>query len=75
LADEQRSSPCVEVAFGERERFLDAQPGAPQHDDDRAQPPAVAVLAGVAHHGDDLLNRRRVGRVRSPCYAAAFPRV
>jgi hypothetical protein len=42
---------------------LNAHAGAPEHDDQRAQPPTVAVVAGVAHDGDDLVDRRRVGRV------------
>jgi hypothetical protein len=49
--------------FGERERLVDAQPGAPEHDDHRAQPEPVAVIAGLAHDGDDLIDRRRVRRV------------
>jgi hypothetical protein len=52
--------------LGERERFLDAQPGAPQHDDHRAQAPAVTVIRGVAHHRYDLIDRRRIGRVAHP---------
>ena len=42
---------------------MDAQPGAPEHDDQPAQPPAVAPVAGGAHDGDDLLDGRRIGRV------------
>jgi hypothetical protein len=38
-ADKYRSAPRVEVVLGQRERLLDAHPGAPQHDDHRAQPP------------------------------------
>jgi hypothetical protein len=34
--------------LGERERLLDAQPGTPEHDVHRAQPPAVTVIGGVA---------------------------
>jgi hypothetical protein len=37
----------VEVVLGERERFLDAQPRAPQDDDHRSHAPAVAVVGGV----------------------------
>jgi hypothetical protein len=53
----------VEVAFAERQRFLDAQPAAPEHDDQCAEPKAVAVVAGLAHDRDDLLHGRRVGGV------------
>ena len=49
--------------LGERERFLDAEPGASQHDDHRSHAPAVTVIGGVAHDGHDLLDGRRVGWV------------
>jgi hypothetical protein len=67
----------VKVALCQRERFLDAPAGALElaHDDDRAQPPAVAVLAGIAHHGHGLLNRRRVGRILKPFVARRPSRV
>jgi len=32
-AHQDRAAARIEVAFGEGERFADAQPGAPQHDD------------------------------------------
>jgi hypothetical protein len=44
----------VEIVLGERERFLAAQPRAPQDDDHRAHAPAVTVIGGVAHDRDDL---------------------
>jgi hypothetical protein len=56
-ADEQRSAARVEVGLGERERLVDAQAGAPEHDDQAAQPAAVDAVAGTAHDGDDLLDR------------------
>src|SRR5215207_6002858 len=62
-ADEQRSAACVEVGLGERERLVDAQARAPEHDDQPAQPAAVDAVAGTAHDGDDLLDRWRVGWV------------
>jgi hypothetical protein len=35
----------------------------------------MRVLAGVAHHADDLLNRWRIGGVRAcPCYGAGVQR-
>src|SRR3954469_21361399 len=55
VAHQHRSTPVVEVMLGQRERLLDAQPGAPDHDNHRAQPPPVAVRAGVTHDGDDLV--------------------
>jgi hypothetical protein len=53
----------VEIVLGERERFLNAQPGAPQDDDHRSHAPTVTVIGRVTHHRHDLLHRRRVGRV------------
>src|SRR5919108_2269455 len=35
---------------------MDAQAGAPEHDDQPAQPAAVHAVAGGAHDGDDLLD-------------------
>jgi hypothetical protein len=35
----------IEVALGEGERFLDAQPGPPQDHNQPAQPAAVRVVA------------------------------
>ena len=75
VADQQRSAPLVEIVLGERERLLDAQPGAPQHDDHRSHAPAVTVIAGVAHDRDDLLHRGRVGRVAHPLVARRAPGV
>ena len=37
VAHEQRAAPRIEVVFAERERLLDAQASAPEHDDQRAQ--------------------------------------
>jgi hypothetical protein len=73
VADEHRSALGVEIVLGERERLLDPQPGAPQDDDPRAQPEAVAVVRGVAHHRDDLIHTRRVGRVRRPLLRGGRP--
>jgi hypothetical protein len=63
VADEQRPAARVEVVLGERERLLDAEPGAPQDDDRRSHAPAVAVIGRVAHDRHDLLHRRWVRRV------------
>src|SRR5215210_1018606 len=56
-SDQQRSAAPVEVGLGERERLADPQASAPEHDDQAAQPAAVDALAGLAHDGDDLLDR------------------
>jgi hypothetical protein len=34
---------------------------------------AVAIMAGLAHHGDDLIDRRWVGRVALPLIAWRDP--
>ena len=36
----------IEVALAQRERLLDAQPAAPEHDDERPQASAVPVIGG-----------------------------
>ena len=61
-----RSAPLVEIVFCELERFLDAQSGAPEDDDDRSHAAAVTVVRAVAHDRHDLVHRRRVGRVAHP---------
>jgi hypothetical protein len=60
---EQRAATRVKVRFAERESLVDAQARAPQHDDEGAQSCSVHAGAGVSHHGDDLGDRGRVGRV------------
>jgi hypothetical protein len=67
--DEQRSATPIEIAFGERERLMDPQSGAPQDDDQPAQPATVDAVAGAVHHGHDLLDRWRVGRIAHPLVA------
>jgi hypothetical protein len=44
---QQRSAARVEVGLGERERLADAQPGAPEHDDQRAQPATMDGVGGI----------------------------
>jgi hypothetical protein len=68
-AHEQRSAPRIQVGFGERECLVNPQASAPEHDDQPAQPAPVDAVAGVAHHRDDLLDRRRIGRVADPLVA------
>jgi hypothetical protein len=63
VTHEQRSATLVEVSLAEIERLSDAEPGPPQHDDQSARAVTVDIRAGVAHHGDDLLDPGRVGRV------------
>jgi hypothetical protein len=54
---------AIEVGLAERERFVDAQAGAPQHHNQSAKPPPVHTVAGDPHDRDDLLDDRRVGRI------------
>src|SRR5207244_4579181 len=68
---EHRPTPWVKVLFAERKRLLGAQPAAPEHHDHRAQPETVRVIAGVAHHADDLLNGRWVGWVEHALVAGS----
>jgi hypothetical protein len=42
---------------------VDAQAGAPEHDDQSAQPRSVQAVSGVTHHRDDLVDGRRIGRI------------
>ena len=63
---QQRPAPRIEVGLGERERLADPQASAPEHDDQPAQPVAVDTVTGVAHHADDLLDRRRIRGVAHP---------
>ena len=52
---------------------MDPQPGAPQHNDQAAHPPTVPPVTGLAHDGDDLIDRRWVGRLARPLLAGARP--
>jgi hypothetical protein len=65
----QRPAARIEVGLGERERLTDPQASAPQHNDQATQPAAVDTVTGVAHHSDDLLDRRRIGQVAHPVVA------
>jgi hypothetical protein len=65
----------VEVVFCERERFVNAESAAPEHDDQRAHTPPVEALHGEAHDGDDLLDGRRVGGIELALVARRAPGV
>ena len=75
VADEQRPAPLVEVSFAERERFLDALTCPPEDHDEPSQALPVWAVAGCAHHGDNLLNLRRIGRVTMAFVAGRAPRM
>jgi len=68
-AYQQRAAPWVKVLLSKRQRVLHAQSAAPEHRDQRPDSCAVAIVTGVAHHGDDLLDGRRVRRVLLPLVA------
>jgi hypothetical protein len=53
----------IEIAFAQRERFLDAQSRSPHDHDQSAKAPTVPIVSRGAHNGDDLLHLGRVGRV------------
>jgi len=72
---QQRSAARVEVGLGQGERLADPQAGAPEHDDQAAQSAAVDAVTGVAHHGDDLFDRRRIRGVAHPLVARRPPGV
>jgi hypothetical protein len=59
--DQQRSPSRIEIGLAEPEGLVDAQAGAPKHDDQSAQPRSVQAVSGVTHHRDDLLDGRRIG--------------
>ena len=54
---EQRAAAPIKIGLAQRECLVDAKAGAPQHDDQSSQAAAVYPVAGVAHDGDDLLDR------------------
>jgi hypothetical protein len=52
---------------------VDAEPGPPKGDDERAQTTVVRTIAGRPHDGDDLLDGRRIGRVAQPLVVRRTP--
>src|SRR5690348_11191713 len=62
-ADQDAATRRIEVALGEREGFVDPHPRALEQDDQRSGPQSGRSAAGETHDWDDLLDRRRVGRV------------
>jgi hypothetical protein len=53
----------IEVGLAQGERFVDAKAGAPQHDEQPAQPPTVQTVADDLRDRDDLRDGRWVGRI------------
>jgi hypothetical protein len=56
-------APLIEIGLGQRQRLVDPQPGAPEHDDQTVEAIAVSGETGVAQNRDDLIDCQRVGRV------------
>jgi hypothetical protein len=63
----------VKVVLAERKRFLNTQPAAPEHDDQRPQPEAMAIVAGLAHDRDDLFHGRGSAGQRNPLLRGGRP--
>jgi hypothetical protein len=62
-ADEDRAAHVVEVGLLKRQGFADSESSSPKQHDQRAQPLAIRAVSDAEHHRDDLLDRRRAGRV------------
>jgi hypothetical protein len=63
----------LKIALGQGERFADAQPRAPEHNDQAPQPEAIDVLAAGPRHGDDLLDRGWIRRAAQPLLRGGRP--
>jgi len=73
-ADEDRAAHDVEVGLLKRQGFADSESRAPKQHDQRAQSLAIRANSDGSHHRDDLLDRRRVGRVVLALVARRAPR-
>ena len=73
MPDQNRAPTLIEIGLGQRERLLDAQPRAPEHHDQGVDAMPVAIVRGLAHDRDDLIDRRRVRRVRLTLVARGNP--
>jgi hypothetical protein len=49
----------VEIGFTERNRFMDAQPCAPEHDDHGAKSATADAIPGCTHDGHGFLDLGR----------------
>jgi hypothetical protein len=63
MPDEHSTTGTIEVTFLESERFADPDPGAPEQHNQRTKSATVVAVTDTAHHGDDLLDRRRISRI------------
>jgi hypothetical protein len=62
-SDEHRAAGRVQIALLKCERFADSQASSPQQHYQGAEAMALGAVADRPHHGDDLLDRRRVSRM------------
>ena len=62
------------MGLGQRQRLIYPQPGAPQHDNHRAQAVPVMITPGLAHDRDELIDRRRIGGIALALVARGDPR-
>ena len=63
----------IKIGLGQRERLLDSQPRAPEHHDQGVDAMPMAIVPGLAHDRDDLIDRRRVRRVGLTLIARGNP--
>jgi hypothetical protein len=73
VPDQDRAAALVQIGLGQRERLLDPQTGTPQHHNQGVEPMTVAIIPGLAHHRDDLVDWRRVGGVGLALVARGYP--
>jgi hypothetical protein len=73
VPDQNRTASLVQIGLGQRERLLDPQTGAPKHDNQGVEAMTVAIIPGLAHHRDDLIDCRRVGGVALALVAQGYP--
>jgi hypothetical protein len=63
----------MEVGFGQRQRLIDPQPGAPEHDDQAGEKVTVASSLSLTYDRDDLLDCGRVSRVAPTLLRGGLP--
>jgi hypothetical protein len=61
--NEYAAAGSVQIALLECEGFADSESGAPEQNDERAEPVALGAITDCAHDRDDLFDRRWVSRV------------
>jgi hypothetical protein len=74
VSDEHRPAGRVNIGLDQRQCLGDPQAAAPEHRDHPADAQTVAILAGLAHDRDDLLDPGRVSRVAHPLVMRGAPR-